>query len=111
MVRQLIRIGFDRINGFMAGGFEAWQSAGLPTESAKRIDIDRLKEASDQEYPPMILDVRQRSEFHAGHIKGALNIELGELQEQLGRNSPGDTFGNSLRSRDAGLNGWQYPSA
>ena len=32
---------------------------------------------------PMILDVSQRSEYRAGHIKGALNIELGELQEHL----------------------------
>ena len=83
MVRQLIRIGYDRINGFLAGGFEAWKSAGLPTESAKGIDLETLKGLSDQEYPPMILDVRQRSEYHAGHIKGALNIELGELQDHL----------------------------
>ena len=83
IVRQLIRIGFDRVNGFLAGGFEAWRSAGLPTESANGIGLSRLKELSDQEYPPMILDVRQRREFHDGHIKGALNIELGELQEHL----------------------------
>ena len=83
MVRQLIRIGFDRINGFLAGGFEAWKSAGLPTESANGIDLNALKDASEQEYPPLILDVRQRNEFHDGHIKGALNIELGELQEHL----------------------------
>jgi len=31
----------------------------------------------------MILGVRQRSEFPDGHIKGALNIELAELQEHL----------------------------
>ena len=31
----------------------------------------------------MILDVRQRNEYHAGHIEGAVNIELGELQEHL----------------------------
>ena len=31
----------------------------------------------------MIIDVRQRSEFHSGHIEGALNIELGELQDHL----------------------------
>ncbi|MCH8868843.1 MAG: hypothetical protein IIC85_03975 [Chloroflexi bacterium] len=83
MVRQLIRIGFDRINGFLAGGFEAWKSAGLPTESAEGIDLETLKDVSGQEHPPMILDVRQRNEYHAGHIKGALNIELGELQEHL----------------------------
>lgn len=83
MVRQLIRIGFDRINGFLAGGFEAWKAAGLPTESTDGIDLKTLKDVSDQEYPPMILDVRQRNEYHAGHIKGALNIELGELKEHL----------------------------
>ncbi len=83
MVRQLIRIGYDRINGFLAGGFEAWKSAGLPTESAKEIDLETLKDLSGQDHAPMILDVRQRSEYYAGHIKGAVNIELGELQEHL----------------------------
>ena len=83
MVRQLIRIGYDRINGFLAGGIDAWKSAGLPTESAKGIDLETMKGLSDQDDAPMILDVRQRSEYHAGHIKGALNIELGELQEHL----------------------------
>ena len=83
MVRQLIRIGYDRIIGFLAGGFEAWKSVHLPTESAKEIDLETLKDLSDQDHAPMILDVRQRSEYHAGHIKGALNIELGELQEHL----------------------------
>ena len=32
---------------------------------------------------PMMIDVRQRSEYDMGHITGALNIELGELQEHL----------------------------
>ncbi len=83
IVRQLIRIGYDRINGFLARGLEAWKSAGLPTESARTIDLETLKDMSDQDLTPMILDVRQRDEYDAGHIDGALNIELGELQEQL----------------------------
>ena len=83
ILRQLIRIGFDQVNGFLAGGVEAWRCAGFPTESANGIGLSRLKQLSDQEYLPVILDVRQRSEFHDGHIKGALNIELGELQEHL----------------------------
>ena len=28
----------------------------------------------------MVIDVRQRNEYLSGHIAGALNIELGELQ-------------------------------
>ena len=67
MVRQPIRIGFDRVNGYLDGG----------------IDLDALKELPDGTVAPMILDVRQRNEYHAGQIQGALNIGLGELQEHL----------------------------
>ena len=31
----------------------------------------------------MVIDVRQRNEYLSGHIAGALNIELGELQDHL----------------------------
>ena len=83
MMRQLIRIGFDRVRGFLAGGIDAWSSAGLPVEETNRLDLDGLKEAQDLPAAPMVIDVRQRSEYSAGHIPGALNIELGELQEHL----------------------------
>ena len=83
MVRQLIRIGFDRVNGYLDGGIDAWNTSGLPVETSDGIDLDALKGLSDGTVAPMILDVRQRNEYHAGHIQGALNIELGELQEHL----------------------------
>lgn len=83
MVRQLIRIGYDRLSGYLAGGVEAWQSAGLPVETTTRIDLEGLKELWGQPLAPLIVDVRQRSEYHAGHIQGALNIELGELPDHL----------------------------
>ena len=31
----------------------------------------------------MVIYIRQRNEYHIGHITAALNIELGELQEHL----------------------------
>ncbi len=83
MVRQLIRIGFDRVHGFLAGGIEAWKSAGLPVEVTNRIGLDNLKEAHEEPTAPMVIDVRQRNEFTEGHITGALNNELGELQDHL----------------------------
>lgn len=82
MVRQLIRIGYDRLNGYLAGGLEAWTQARLPTESTEEIGLERLK-AFNEQAEGLIVDVRQRNEFHAGHIKGSLNIELGELTEHL----------------------------
>ena len=83
MVRQLIRIGFDRVNGYLDGGIDSWKTPRLPVETLNCIDLDALKELSDGTVAPMILDVRQRDEYHAGHIQGALNIELGELQQHL----------------------------
>lgn len=47
------------------------------------MDLDALQARLTQPAAPMIIDVRQRSEFVAGHIPGALNIELGELQDHL----------------------------
>ena len=47
MMRQLIRIGFDRVHGFLAGGIEAWKSAGLPVEVTNRLDLDSLKQSQD----------------------------------------------------------------
>ncbi|MCI0863560.1 MAG: MBL fold metallo-hydrolase [Chloroflexi bacterium] len=83
IMRQLIRIGFDRVRGFLSGGIDAWKSAGLPIEESHRLDLEGLKQAQDLPAPPLVIDVRQRSEYTQGHIPGALNIELGELQEHL----------------------------
>ena len=83
MVRQLIRIGYDRLNGFLAGGVDAWKAAGLPAISTSRIDLESLNDLRNQPQAPIVIDVRQRNEFQSGHISGALNIELGELQNHL----------------------------
>ena len=77
IVRQLIRIGYDRFNGYLGGGLEAWQQAGLSLESANRIDLEDLHELSGHSPGSLIIDVRQSREFQAGHISGSLNIELG----------------------------------
>jgi hydroxyacylglutathione hydrolase len=83
MVRQLIRIGYDRLVGYLAGGMEAWKVAGLPPETSNTLDVAALHDLWGQPQAPLVIDVRQRDEYHAGHISGALNIELGELSEHL----------------------------
>ena len=83
MVRQLIRIGYDRLNGYLDGGLENWGQAGLPVESTNRLDIEGLRALLDKSDPALVVDVRQRNEYGAGHVHGSLNIELGELTEHL----------------------------
>ena len=82
-VRQLIRIGYDNLAGYLEGGIEAWEAAGYPVASVHSITADELRPKLQSENPPMFLDVRQRAEWRAGRVPGAINIELGELQEHL----------------------------
>lgn len=83
IVRQLIRIGYDRLTGYVWGDLEAWVQAGLPTEGTDPVDVDTLQKSQQQSPDTLILDVRQHNEFQSGHIQGSLNIELGELTEHL----------------------------
>lgn len=86
LVRQCLVIGHENLAGCLAGGMAAWVDAGLPTEATEVIATDDLvnptvdTRAQGRAYQP-ILDVRQHTEFELGHIPGAFNVELGELQD------------------------------
>lgn len=74
-VRQLIRIGYDNLMGFLDGGIEAW-AMEYPIETVGNISAkdlrDRLNEVN-------VLDVRRTSEWNDGHIQNAKHIEGGRL--------------------------------
>jgi hydroxyacylglutathione hydrolase len=77
--RQLIRIGVSRIDGYVNGGFDAWRDAGLPTASIALSNVQELSSAIGQGTAPLVIDVRTRKEWNAGHIAGAMHIPLGDL--------------------------------
>ena len=77
LVRQAMTIGYDNLAGELAGGIDTWRAAGLPVATTPLIyppDMPERSTASRQ-----ILDVRQESEYEAGHIPDAVHIELGAL--------------------------------
>jgi hydroxyacylglutathione hydrolase len=78
-VRQLIRIGYDDLRGYLAGGVEAWARAGLPVESVPAMTARELRERLRSSEALTVLDVRQKDEWEAGHIPGAVHIENGRL--------------------------------
>jgi hydroxyacylglutathione hydrolase len=82
-VRYLIRIGYDRILGFLKGGTESWYNAGFPTESLPLLSVHQLKEKLDRGEDLVVLDARGRDEWNAGHTKGALHIYVGHLSQRL----------------------------
>jgi rhodanese-related sulfurtransferase len=83
-VTQLIRIGYERLLGYVAGGLEAWQSQGRPVRSFPIAGVDDLCRAYLAGQPIQVLDVRQPVEWEAGHIPGSLRIHLGDVPARLG---------------------------
>jgi rhodanese-related sulfurtransferase len=71
LVRQALTIGYERIEGELAGGLATWTGAGLPITRIALVDATALDGT--------VIDVRQDAEFDAGHIPGAIGIELGAL--------------------------------
>ena len=85
LMRQAIRIGRDEVAGALVG-LEAWQAEGRPVEGGARISIDGLARTlaqGDRATGPVLIDVRQASEFAAGHVPGAWHIDGGSLPDRL----------------------------
>jgi rhodanese-related sulfurtransferase len=71
LVRQARTIGYDQLVGAVAGGIDGCRAAGFTITSTELLDAARLDRT--------VLDVRQNNEHAAGHVPGALHIELGDV--------------------------------
>ena len=80
IVRQCLDVGHENIVGELDGGIDAWRSAGRP--------IIGIPLVEPGEIVGTVVDVRQRAEFEAGHVPGAINVELGSLAQTLLREGP-----------------------
>src|SRR6266568_5727354 len=77
---QLAVVGYDRVIGYLEGGMQAWQDAGLPLQHLQQITVDELHAQRDTF---TILDVRDQGEWDEGHIAGALHIPYYSLEQRL----------------------------
>jgi hydroxyacylglutathione hydrolase len=82
-VRYLIRLGYDNIVGFLNGGIAAWYMKALPVDEFNLISVHNLKNKLENKENITLLDVRKKKEWKEGHIEGAKNIYVGELEENL----------------------------
>jgi hydroxyacylglutathione hydrolase len=80
IVRQCLDIGHDSIVGELDGGIDAWVAAGRA--------VGAIALVPPSEMVPTVIDVRQRSEYQAGHAPGAINVELGSLADRVVPDGP-----------------------
>jgi len=82
-VVQLIRIGYERVEGYLDGGISAWKAAALPTSQFENMDIESLFKRVSRHEPFLVLDVRRPDEWREGHIPGASHIHVGDLARRM----------------------------
>ncbi|WP_028266993.1 MBL fold metallo-hydrolase [Arthrobacter sp. MA-N2] len=75
------KVGFDTLAGELDGGYCAWTQEHAGADAVSLIGsgqmMDRLQAGA------AVLDIRQAGEYEAGHVPGAVNIELGYLADHL----------------------------
>lgn len=76
IVWQARKIGYDHLVGELEGGLDSWVGSGRPAASIPLVGAADLGRAN-------VLDIRQRSEFTAGHIPGAHHLELGDVADHV----------------------------
>jgi rhodanese-related sulfurtransferase len=81
VLKRLARVGYDNVLGFLDGGFEKWKANGGEVDCVKRITADAF--ASELSDATIVVDVRKPGEFEAEHVKGAINIPLDFINEQM----------------------------
>ena len=80
---RLSRVGFDKIQGYLKGGLDAWVKAGETVDLIIDVEADEL--AMDMPHDPnlLVVDVRRETEFADGHIKDAQNLPLNEMNDPV----------------------------
>lgn len=100
IVRQLVRIGYDQLLGYLEGGLAAWREAGHPVRTLDTVTVQQVNEAvsgrstaaTDPTRPLVVLDVRQDAEWQGGHIPGARHVEAGALAHRASQLPAGATI-------------------
>ncbi|MDQ2753886.1 MAG: rhodanese-like domain-containing protein [Bacteroidota bacterium] len=73
---RLARVGFENIQGYLQGGFEAWKKSGEPVDLIINVEADEVAMDIPFDENMVIVDVRKEIEFGNGHVKEAVNIPL-----------------------------------
>jgi hydroxyacylglutathione hydrolase len=84
-------VGITNIAGYLAGGMTSWREERLPVERIERVTVPELRERLEAGNDLQVLDVRERTEWNAGHIPGSAHVpyhDIHGLPDELDRGRP-----------------------
>ena len=79
----LAAIGFGALEGYLAGGMDAWRAAGAPVAVLPQLSVQELRARLQTDPSLVVLDVREESEYGAQHVRGAINIPFWALPQRV----------------------------
>jgi hydroxyacylglutathione hydrolase len=82
-VIRLARVGFSKMMGYLNGGIEAWVASGNDIDLIIDVEADELAMDLPFDDNLVVVDVRREAEFADGHVAGAMNVPLNDM------NNPG----------------------
>ncbi len=69
--RLAVAVGISNFAGFLGGGMTSWRQEKRDVERIERLPLTELKDRIDED-DIQVLDVRERTEWEAGHIPGSV---------------------------------------
>jgi len=76
---RLARVGFVKFEGYLAGGYDSWLSAGEKVDMIINVAADELAMDIPYDTNLQIVDVRKEIEFADSHVKNAINMPLADM--------------------------------
>jgi hydroxyacylglutathione hydrolase len=83
VVRALVRVGLDDVQGYLEGGIQSWIRAGYSLRQTPQLSPRELHDQVQNGRRLQIVDVRTDDEWRAGHVSGAMHLMAGHLAERL----------------------------
>lgn len=83
VVTRLARVGYDYCLGFLDGGFDAWEKAGMEVDHIESITAEELAQRLAVTPNAPVFDVRKKSEYDSEHLEVAENAPLDFVNESM----------------------------
>jgi hydroxyacylglutathione hydrolase len=80
---RLARVGLDKVQGFLDGGYESWKRSGEESDIIINVEADELMMDLPFDENLVVVDVRKPNEFAEGHLKEAINLPLSDLVDPV----------------------------
>lgn len=79
VITRLSRVGFDNVQGYLAGGMTSWIDAGKEIDKVERIDAATFESRFSKN--SKVIDVRKDSEYAAAHVEESFSRPLDNINE------------------------------